>query len=293
MIVFSNPELFTQTTVQNEMSTYNLYLSGAWITEPGVYYWHLGGFYENGEPVQVNPAMFETTKISGQIGQRAGFAEFHLSIGDHSLPRDMMLNIIQLASDERTQLAGLPSMQLPDELTPVSASYSVTPADFELEEPVTVSFTFDQDATMSQQVGIYLYKDGAWHYIGGTVQEGSVTARTTHLGVFRAFVGDHGDMDTEYYVPSSFAIHQNYPNPFNPTTTIGFELPSSSHVSLVVYDVLGRRVTSLVDNTMRAGVHQVVWNGKSTSGSSLSSGIYFVQMRTDSFTATRKMMLVK
>ncbi|MDI6402574.1 cohesin domain-containing protein [Balneolaceae bacterium ANBcel3] len=85
-----------------------------------------------------------------------------------------------------------------------------------------------------------------------------------------------------------FALGQNYPNPFNPTTTIRYELPTASHVTIDVYNVLGQRVANLVNRDMSAGVHTVNFDG-----SSLSSGIYIYRMQAGDFVKTNKMMLVK
>jgi hypothetical protein len=89
-------------------------------------------------------------------------------------------------------------------------------------------------------------------------------------------------------VPMSYALFQNYPNPFNPSTTIRFQLAASSRVTLKIYDVLGREVASLVDGQMNAGVHQVTFDA-----AKFASGIYFYRIQAGSFTATKKLMLLK
>jgi hypothetical protein len=77
-------------------------------------------------------------------------------------------------------------------------------------------------------------------------------------------------------LPSEFALHQNYPNPFNPSTQIKFDLPEISNVSLVVYDVLGRKIAELENGLKEAGYHSATWNA-----SDVASGVYFAR-----FTAT-------
>ena len=89
-------------------------------------------------------------------------------------------------------------------------------------------------------------------------------------------------------VPSTFGLDQNYPNPFNPATMIGYQLPVSGKVSIVVYDMLGQEVERLVDEVQPAGRHAVPWNG-----SNRASGMYIVRMTAGSFTATKRMVLVK
>jgi len=89
------------------------------------------------------------------------------------------------------------------------------------------------------------------------------------------------------------ALRQNTPNPFNPSTTIPFELAREAHVRLVVFDVSGRRVDTLVDSRLTPGTHRVVWNGPSPQGA-VRSGVYFYRLSVDgNIVQTRKMVLVE
>ncbi|MEA3296728.1 MAG: PKD domain-containing protein [candidate division Zixibacteria bacterium] len=88
--------------------------------------------------------------------------------------------------------------------------------------------------------------------------------------------------------PTDFGLSQNYPNPFNPVTEISFSLPSESHVKLVVYNIVGQRVTVLANREFVAGNHTVTWNA-----SGVSSGIYLYRLTTSDFTDTKKMVLMK
>ncbi len=94
-------------------------------------------------------------------------------------------------------------------------------------------------------------------------------------------------------LPTTYELSQNYPNPFNPTTQIRFSLPRESNVRLVVFDIVGRVVTTLVDQKMSAGIHQVTWNGRDQDGRSVSSGVYFYHIQAEGFSATKKMALIK
>ena len=89
-------------------------------------------------------------------------------------------------------------------------------------------------------------------------------------------------------LPDGFALSQNYPNPFNPTTNINFSVGKLSHVELTVYNVLGQKVATLVDQRTPAGTYRVTWDA-----SNMSSGLYFYRMKTDNLTVTRKMMMIK
>jgi len=95
-------------------------------------------------------------------------------------------------------------------------------------------------------------------------------------------------------LPTSFALDQNYPNPFNPSTTIRFGLPSAGNVSLIIYDVLGREVTTLERGIMAEGYHTATWNA-----SSVASGVYFARLTVTNelskiaFTKVTKLLLMK
>ncbi len=101
-------------------------------------------------------------------------------------------------------------------------------------------------------------------------------------------------------ISSSYALLSSYPNPFNPSTTIGFELPARSDVSLIIYNLTGREVARLADSGYQAGYHQVVWDGRNASGRLLPSGIYIARLVvppkagvTPEYTKSIKMLLLK
>ena len=94
-------------------------------------------------------------------------------------------------------------------------------------------------------------------------------------------------------LPAAFALHQNHPNPFNPSTKIAFDMPASGKVRLAVYDLDGSLVRTLLDESMTAGRHHVVWEGRDDSGRRVASGTYFYRIESDARTFTHKMLLMK
>ncbi len=92
----------------------------------------------------------------------------------------------------------------------------------------------------------------------------------------------------EENVPKEFSLEQNFPNPFNPSTEISYELPKSGHVSLKIYDMLGKEAATVVDEVKSAGRYQVRFDA-----TKLSSGMYFYRLRSGEFMKTRKMLLVR
>ena len=94
-------------------------------------------------------------------------------------------------------------------------------------------------------------------------------------------------------LPTAFKLEQNYPNPFNPGTSIDFALPHRSDVTLVVYDVLGRRVAVIFQGREEAGKHSVRWEGIDGSGRPVGAGTYFLRLTAGDFTQTRRMVLIR
>lgn len=94
-------------------------------------------------------------------------------------------------------------------------------------------------------------------------------------------------------IPSSIRLLQNYPNPFNPTTSIQFALDAPRDVELAVYDVLGRRVATLVNDRLAAGTYKVDWDARSVAGWQIGSGVYFYTLRSGDFAESRRMVLMK
>ena len=100
-------------------------------------------------------------------------------------------------------------------------------------------------------------------------------------------------VDPAAEIPTEFALHQNYPNPFNPSTQIVFDLPDNSEVNVAIFDVQGKMVYEIANGFMLAGKHIAVWNGRSSDGKILPSGIYFTRMSTPDQSQTIKMLLAK
>jgi len=93
--------------------------------------------------------------------------------------------------------------------------------------------------------------------------------------------------------PLVFALGQNYPNPFNPNTVIGFTIPESGHVTLEVFDILGRHVRTLAAQSLASGRHSLVWNGRDDQGNMVSAGVYVYTIKSGKYAATKKMLFMK
>jgi len=94
-------------------------------------------------------------------------------------------------------------------------------------------------------------------------------------------------------MPVEFALHQNYPNPFNPVTTIRYDLPDNALVTITIYDMMGREVKTLVNQTQDAGYRSIVWDATNDYGKPVSAGIYLYQIQAGEYMQTKKMVLLK
>ena len=94
-------------------------------------------------------------------------------------------------------------------------------------------------------------------------------------------------------LPTTYRLRPASPNPFRDATALVFDLPSPGHVSLVVYDLLGRRVATLADAPLKAGTHERSWNGRGDSGTLAPAGVYFCRLRCPAFTETRRLLLLR
>lgn len=102
------------------------------------------------------------------------------------------------------------------------------------------------------------------------------------------------DIDDEYMqMPSSVMLHQNYPNPFNSSTIIRYDLPHDAYVNLSIYDMLGREVETLIDAYQHAGLKNIIWDGRNSSGEIVSSGVYFYKIQLGEISETRRLVFIR
>ena len=94
-------------------------------------------------------------------------------------------------------------------------------------------------------------------------------------------------------LPRKFNLYPAYPNPFNPVTTLRYDLPEDAMINVTIYDMIGRRIKTLVNGPQSAGYKSVQWNTNNSTGQPVSAGVYLYQVRAGEFVQTRKMVLLK
>lgn len=110
--------------------------------------------------------------------------------------------------------------------------------------------------------------------------------------LFSYYLTDVKETDADL-LPGQFELSQNYPNPFNPTTTISYNLPIKAKVKLEIFNILGQKVTTLVDAEQTAGTHKIEWDGSNQSGEKVTTGVYLYRLSTEKYEQTKKMLLLK
>jgi hypothetical protein len=94
-------------------------------------------------------------------------------------------------------------------------------------------------------------------------------------------------------IPDEYSLHHNYPNPFNPSTTIMYDIPKAGNTRVLIYDLLGREVVTLVNQDLDAGFYNARWDGRNQNGESVSAGMYFYHLQSGPYRKSLKMLLVK
>ena len=116
-----------------------------------------------------------------------------------------------------------------------------------------------------------------WYRLGAVDRDGEFLSTVVNV---RVPIGD-------------LALFQNHPNPFNPSTTISFYLPKVTRAVLTIYDVQGKQLITLLNETTNFGLHEIVWNGKDDRGNPVSSGVYFYRLQVGKRVFTKKLTLLK
>ena len=138
-------------------------------------------------------------------------------------------------------------------------------------------------------VGVELIS-GTWNIIA---TDGEYDVPATNGPFTLTIDGSQLKASDEDVIPDEFALHSNYPNPFNPTTTISYDLPEQAQITLGIYDLLGKRIKTLVHQSQDAGKQIVMWDGTDDVGRQVSAGVYLYRIQAGQFAQTRKMLFLK
>ncbi len=220
---------------------------------------------------------------------------FRLSIEPHSVDGQGML----LVFEDESAAAGVDYSQLVSEFTPI-VSLDLRASASELDRAGSLTIDLERLNVPREQVlslAVVYVADGTARSVPIRYDRasGKLSADISRFGtyVIGKLDGENGDLITDGQLPPAFTLHQNSPNPFNPGTSISFDLPEPVHVNLAVYNILGQKVITLVDEHLNGGSHTISWNGRDSYGNAAASGIYFYRLQAEKFAETRRMVLLK
>ena len=146
------------------------------------------------------------------------------------------------------------------------------------------SAVYGDDVTTEDIDGLKAGEKIAFAYDGDTL--------TSHVQ-FNPMSFHDVKLDYDTFLPTTFALYQNHPNPFNPITTIRYDLPEDGPVSIIIYDLMGREIKTLVKQVSAPGRYSVNWNGRNQWGKQIASGMYFYRMETPKFQSVKKLIFLK
>ena len=136
---------------------------------------------------------------------------------------------------------------------------------------------------------IRVKEDEEWVDIDTKVIDGQIVAEVVNGGVYSVFYNPEAPRP----IPEKFELVNLYPNPFNPILTIQYNVDIKQDVSIDIYNILGQRVNTLLNQEMPAGYHSITWNGKNNKGVLLGSGIYFIKIGTKNQSYVKKVSFIK
>lgn len=229
---------------------------------------------------------YTLAKVGGDIVSRDD--NFIMNIPENSLLEN---SYIIIGSDDMNPSTPMMLSSLPEKL---SSIYTVSPVGKELANGARIVMDVGQHNPEDVSIG---YWDGeSWRELRSFLSDDRkrIEGVGSHLGQYTLIRRGSGmplAINENLLIPTEYALFQNYPNPFNPETMIHYDLPESGSVSLMIYDILGRELVTLVNQFQPAGRYQILWNGNNDKGTPAVSGVYFYRISSNGFSQTKKMVL--
>ena len=246
------------------------YKTSVEIKEPGDYTFTISGQNAGGANIQKQEISTKIQKLLPNVGGIIADASTgaRLAIPAHA---------IQSAS----YFMAIPSSD--------KKSVSLGPPTFVLAKKAVLTMPVPADKDI-HTLRIFRRENEQWVFVGGVVDanNNTVSVMVDRLGEYSLRAADDELLGEINVIPTQYALNQNYPNPFNPTTTISFDLPKAGYVTITVFDILGKKVATLVDGNREAGSYKTTFDARN-----LASGIYFYRINAGSFEKMHKMMVVK
>ena len=285
------------------------------LTEEGVVDLRVTGQDLSGNHAPEHRSSFTVDLIPGATGGRIVSPDggLTLDIFGNSLAKDIWMTVIPLKDNDRLAYQKIQSCafvnSVPDEGTSVETVYRIGPTGLLLQQPGRLTIRYDERdiEKNGDELAVYRRNSEGWTYIGGHIdrEERSISTLIHRFGDYQIRAGTRERTQTR--VPSTYTLGHGHPNPFNSTTTIEYglaaavrgtdnsERAASNHATLIVYNILGQEVRTLVNREHDPGYYTVQWDGRNNTGKHAGSGVYFYRLSvdTDGWSDTKSLVLLR
>lgn len=217
-------------------------------------------------------AQLMVAEVGGSINSSDG--NLFLSVPPASIQNDTYFTIVEKENQSTNN----------SEKHPI---YKVGPSSIVMNKSASLEFRIPDKSKRFQLE--QKNQSGSWIPVASEMNGSTLKTKINSLGEFRL-------VETGDFIPAEFALHQNYPNPFslkNGKTIFSYDLPQKEIVKIVIYNILGKKVKSLVNTEQEPGVYQIIWNGTDAQNRLVASGVYFYQLKTKTNIYTKKMLILQ
>lgn len=310
--------------IQNSVLTkfIDIYISSTWKLQ-GSPFAQMGMGSEAPDTIKLDILTSQTYKGSYVFGTSGTCSLFVHILNDYGIPKDTvkLFNVKLIEPQSGGKLVSyngklqivVPSEAVADSTyftcIPVSedkpsdlvqdkflgVAYQLGPAKRNFRKDLTIVFKLDDyNLTEEEKNKLCVYKQEGddWMRVESymKIEDNTVSAKVKELGVYRL---GSGEAEPQASLPKRYALFQNFPNPFNPHTVIKYDLPNPGQVKLTIYNVLGQKVITLVDQYQDPDHKAISWDGKDNRQKEVSSGVYFYRIEVNGYAETKKMILIK
>ncbi|TES89701.1 MAG: T9SS type A sorting domain-containing protein [Candidatus Cloacimonadota bacterium] len=256
----------------------------------------------SGEDLAGNDIVPETTSISiqyilanngGSITSTDG--EMILDVPSKAISKDTYFTVFRLSTADNPDNPRISSFGdlviKPQERETKGSAYRIGPTGLELKNPASLTIHYEGELD-EEVVGIYRLENNGWVYIGGVVDEEThlISTLITRIGTYQIQLGPHSSPPE---IPTVYAVSQNFPNPMKSNTTILYQLPLESFVSLKIYDIAGREVRTLVNRKESFGYKAIKWEGTDNKGRKLPAGVYFYRLKASNYEKVKRLVILR
>ena len=228
---------------------------------------------------------FGVKLLKPNLGGIVALDNVDLAVSKNSFPSDTYFTIFPVDKNLMTE-----------EILPVGKAYRFGPSNYSFNQAISLTFQYDDDILHDldeDKLSIYVFENERWKRLECSIDiyRNIVKTKINRLGIFGLFYDPTAQSIKNK--PTTFKLYQNFPNPFNAHTSITYYLPEDAQLTIKIFNMKGELVAILLEGVEQAGFHDVLWNGRNLNNQPTTSGLYFYRFTTDSYSMSRKMLLLK